>query len=72
MDLQEKCCSNIPEEEVVPGLIQQLVTEEAPVQASAAPSLPSPARLPRPTKWVIIDVLDDSYNKAVSIHVITT
>ncbi|XP_063867975.1 piRNA biogenesis protein EXD1-like [Scylla paramamosain] len=68
MDLQEKCCSNIPEEEVVPGLIQQLVSEEAPEEKSSpALSPPSPARLPRPSKWVIIDVVDDSYKKALSM-----
>ncbi|XP_045128239.1 piRNA biogenesis protein EXD1-like isoform X2 [Portunus trituberculatus] len=66
MDLQEKCCTIIPKEEVVPGLIQHLLTEEARVKSSS-PSPQSPERLPRPSKWIVIDVVDDSYDKALSM-----
>lgn len=68
IDLQEKCRNNIPEEEVVPGLIQQLVYEEASAEKSSSVlSSPPQGKLPRPSKWVIIDVVDDAYKKAVSI-----
>ena len=69
IDLQEKCSSINPEEEVVPGLIKQLLTEEARVKSSPTPLPQTSEKLPRPSKWIIIDVVDDSYNKAVSIYV---
>lgn len=67
MHLQEACRSNM-HTEVPPDLIQQLVCEEAAEDkpGSPAPPLP-PGRLPRPSKWVIIDVIDEAYKKAISM-----
>lgn len=68
IDLQEKCRNNMPVEEVVPGLIQQLISEEASTEKpSSVLSTPPQGKLPRPSKWVIIDAVDDSYEKALSI-----
>lgn len=54
--------------DVPPDLIQQLVCEEAAEDkpGSSATPLP-PGRLPRPSKWVVIDVIDEAYKKAVSV-----
>ena len=71
IDLQEKCRNIIPMGEVMPGLMQHLISEEvSTVKSSPASSSPPPGRLPRPCKWVIIDVIDDAYKKAVSIRIV--
>ncbi|KAG0693728.1 piRNA biogenesis protein EXD1 [Chionoecetes opilio] len=69
IDLQEQCRNHIPldSEEVMPGLMQQLVCEETPTEKLSPPPPPPLGKLPRPTKWVIIDVMDDAYQKALSM-----
>lgn len=57
------------QEAVAPDLIQQLVCEEVSVDKQLRPSSPlPPGRLPRPSKWVIIDAIGDAYKKAVSVY----
>lgn len=68
MHLQEACRENM-HKDVPPDLIQELVCEEASEDKLDSPSSPlPPGRLPRPSKWVIIDVIDDAYKKAVSVY----
>lgn len=70
MHLQEACRNNMHEADVAPDLIQQLVCEGASEDKPDPPAPPlPPGRLPRPSKWVIIDVIDDAYKKAVSVCV---
>lgn len=56
------------DEDVLLGRVEQnplSVNSSSPKDRKETPP-PPPARIPRPSKWVVIDTLDDAMKKAVS------